>query len=126
MLFAMLLSVGGYAQRDSAKKLEQIYENADEMPQPPGGTEGLMKYLQKNLKMPKEAAKAGVNGTVYKSIIVNKKGKIENVMIKRDPCGHGCAEEAMRVIKKMPRWKPGKMYGKPVNVRYIIPVKFVS
>ena len=57
-------------------------------------------------------------------LVVSKDGKVTDVKVKKDPVGYGCAEEEVRVIKKMPKWKPGKMNGLLVSVRYSVPVKF--
>jgi protein TonB len=105
---------------------EEIIETGfDENPEPPGGAAGYAKYLAEHIKYPARAIDAGVQGTVYISLVVDKTGNVSDVKIKSDRVGYGCGEEAVNVISKMPPWKPGKMGGKPVKVRYTIPVKFL-
>jgi len=102
-----------------------IYETFDEQPEFPGGTAAYMKYLQDHIKYPPAALDAGVQGTIYISLVISSTGQIKEVKIQRDPVHYGCGDEAVRVIMAMPPWKPGKINGKAVAVRYVIPVKFV-
>lgn len=101
-----------------------IYNTYDEPPTPPGGKKGYLQYLKKNIKF-SEPRDSACNGTVYVSIIVLKDGSLTNVHIEKDEIGRRCGEEAVRVIKSMPPWKPAKRNGKPINMNYVIPVKFV-
>lgn len=93
------------------------------MPEFPGGEEALIKYLKKNIVYPKLASDYKIEGRVEVDFIIERDGSISNVKI-RKPLGYGCDEEAMRVIRNMPRWKPGMQDGKPVRVSYMIPLKF--
>lgn len=93
------------------------------MPQFPGGTEALKKYLQENLKYPTMASEMGIAGKVYVSFVVDKTGNINAIKIVRG-IGGGCDEEAIRVIKQMERWTPGKQNGHPVSVYFTLPVVF--
>ncbi len=95
----------------------------DEMPEFPGGIEKLMEYLANNIKYPKKAKKNKVQGKVFVNFIVEKDGSISNIKILKG-IGYGCNEEVIRVLKKMPKWKPGKHNGKPVRVIFNLPVKF--
>ena len=95
----------------------------EEMPEFPGGQEALLTYLVKKVEYPKEAMDAKVEGNVYISFIVERDGKISEVKALRG-IGGGCDEEAVRVVKSMPKWKPGKQNGKPVRVRYNMPIRF--
>ncbi|MFH1319604.1 MAG: energy transducer TonB [Bacteroidota bacterium] len=95
----------------------------EEMPTFGNGDKDLINYLAKNIKYPEMAKNAGIQGTVNLSFIVNKKGKITNVKVLRG-IGGGCDEEAMRIVKNMPRWNPGKQRGKPVKVSFSLPVRF--
>ncbi len=96
---------------------------ADEMPEFPGGNAALIKYLSQNIKYPEAAKAKKVQGTVYVNFIVSSKGKVLFPYIVRG-IGYGCDEEALRVIRNMPAWKPGKQNGKPVLVRTNLPVMF--
>jgi TonB family protein len=100
-----------------------VYQIVEEMPQYPGGENALMDYVSKNVVYPKEAQEKGISGRVFVSFIVEKDGSVSNVDVKRG-IGGGCDDEAVRVIKAMPKWKPGKMKGKPVRVSYMMPITF--
>ena len=100
-----------------------VYQIVEEMPQYPGGENALMDYVSKNVVYPKEAQEKGISGRVFVSFIVEKDGSVSNVDVKRG-IGGGCDDEAVRVIKAMPKWKPGKMKGKPVRVSYMMPIIF--
>lgn len=103
---------------------DEIYEVVEKMPEfPDGGMPGLMKYLSANIRYPEAAHKAGTQGRVTVQFVVGKDGCIGNVSILRgvDPA---LDAEAIRVIKMMPRWEPGTHKGKPVRVKYTVPVMF--
>lgn len=95
----------------------------EEMPQFPGGENEMLKYLRNHIKYPIGAREANITGVVYVSFIVDKEGEIKNIEILRG-IGGGCEEEAVRVIKKMSKWKPGKQNGQAVNVEFKLPVSF--
>ena len=96
----------------------------EQMPDFPGGEGELYKYLQEHIKFPPLARESGITGTVYIRFIVDKNGKISNVSLLRG-IGGGCDEEAIRVIKGMPDWKPGRQNGLAVPVYFTSPVKFI-
>lgn len=97
---------------------------AEEMPEFEGGVEGLMKYVMKNISYPYLAREANKEGTVYVSFVVNEFGNVEGAKVMKG-IGYGCDEEVLNVIGKMPRWKKaGKNNGRPVKVRFNIPVSF--
>lgn len=83
----------------------------------------LPEYLRNNLRYPELAKEAGIMGTVYLTFVVNEEGKVVDVAILRG-VGGGLDQEAIRVISKMPDWKPGMVNGKPVRTRFNLPVKF--
>ncbi len=95
----------------------------EEMPQFPGGEEALYKYLVENLTYPQTAKEKGIQGKVWITFVVEKDGSITDVRIMRD-IGGGCGEEAMRVVRNMPKWKPGKQNGVLVRVQFNLPVSF--
>jgi periplasmic protein TonB len=102
---------------------EQVHLWVEEMPNFPGGNQELMSFFANNLCYPEIAKRAGVEGKVVLSFIVDKSGKIIDVEILKG-IGAGCDEEAMRVINSMPNWNPGKQNGKPVLTKLKIPVVF--
>lgn len=102
---------------------QEIFQIVEEMPSFPGGEAKLMEYIAKNIKYPQIARETGVQGRVFVGFVVEPDGSISNVKLLRG-IGGGCDEEAMRVIKSLPKWKPGKQRGKAVRVSYQIPVFF--
>ncbi len=104
---------------------EPILEIVEEEAEFPGGQGELAKYLMKNIKYPEMALDAGIGGRVYLRFVVSSSGNISNVKVTRGiaDCKE-CDDEAVRVVRGMPSWKPGKNNGKPVNMWYNLPVKF--
>ncbi|OQX72344.1 MAG: hypothetical protein B6D61_13930 [Bacteroidetes bacterium 4484_249] len=92
-------------------------------PEFPGGLSAMQKFIIDNLEYPQAAREAGISGNVYIEFVVWKDGSIREVAVKRG-IGGGCEEEAMRIVKLMPKWKPGLQRTKPVNVPMVLPVKF--
>ena len=93
-------------------------------PEPPGCDSGLEAFFRHNIIYSDSMLNAGAFGTVYINVLIDTNGTLSDFQIEKDNAGHGSAEEAIRVLKLMPRWIPGKMKGNPVNMRYTIPVKF--
>jgi protein TonB len=93
------------------------------MPEFPGGTQALMKYLGESIKYPVIAQENGIQGRVICQFVVNKDGSIVDIEVVRsvDP---SLDKEAVRVIKSMPKWTAGRQRGKPVRVKYTLPVNF--
>ena len=100
-----------------------VYTVVEKQPSFPGGQDGYVKFLVENIKYPAEAMKKSVMGTVYISFVVEKDGSVTDVKVLRG-IGSGCDEEAVRVVKMMPKWNPGEEKGKPVAVQYNLPIKF--
>ena len=100
-----------------------VYDVVEQMPSFPGGISGLRTYLNQNIRYPAEAQETCVQGRVVVSFVVGKDGHISDVTVLRsvDP---SLDKEAIRVVRNMPRWTPGKQGGEPVRVRYTIPVSF--
>ena len=107
-------------QEDEPKKTFTVVEV---MPEYPGGENEMMKFLAENIKYPTVAKENGISGKVYVTFIVEKDGLINDITILRG-IGAGCDEEAIRVIKMMPKWKPGTQRGQAVRVQYNVPIKF--
>ena len=93
------------------------------MPEFQGGDEELMKFLKNNISYPQMAKEAGTQGTVHLTFVVEKDGSITDVKLLKG-IGDGCEQEAMRVVKMMPKWKPGINHGNPVRVQCNLPIKF--
>ena len=101
-----------------------VFVFVENQPEFPGGDEARIKYLQENIQYPEEAYKAGVQGTVFVTFVIEKDGRITNVKVLRG-VGGGLDEESVRVIRNMPRWKPGTQRGKAVRVQYNMPIRFI-
>ena len=101
----------------------RVYDVVEQMPSFPGGNSGLMTYLNQHTHYPAEAQENGVQGRVVVSFVVEKNGQINDVTVMRhvDP---SLDKEAIRVVRNMPRWTPGKQGGEPVRVRFTVPVSF--
>ena len=93
---------------------------ADVMPEFRGD---LFRYLSENMRYPRMAVEALTQGTVYLTFVVEKNGDIGDIKVLK-AVSEGCTEEAIRVVKSMPKWNPGKNHGQPVRVQYNLPVKF--
>jgi TonB family protein len=102
----------------------EIFNMVDDSPVFPGGEEGRVAFLQQNLRYPESARDAGDQGTVFVSFVIRDDGRIANVKVLRG-VSTAIDEEAVRVVKMMPRWTPGKLDGEPVNVQFNMPIRFV-
>jgi len=101
----------------------KIYDKVDEMPQFPGGDEALRKFIGQKVTYPKEAQEKGIQGRVYIKFVISSEGNVSNVEVARsvDPL---LDQEAIRVVKSIPQWKPGKINGEDVNVQFTVPINF--
>lgn len=102
---------------------EEIFTVVENDPEFPGGLEALYKFIGENVKYPQVAKESGITGKVYVQFVVEKNGSVGNVKVLRD-IGGGCGTEAVRVVKMLPKWKPGMQRGKAVRVYYTLPVNF--
>lgn len=103
---------------------EVIFMVVETMPEFPGGQQALSKYLNENVKYPVIAQENGIQGRVICQFVVNKDGAIVDVEVVRSGGDPSLDKEAVRVIKSMPKWNPGKQRGKAVRVKYTVPVNF--
>ena len=145
LLFAVLLFVNNLQAQDAMKdpknldkivvidpanEIEQLQESrgevfthVEEMPKYPGGDKAMMKYLSQNIKYPDEAQKQGIEGTVVCRFVVSSTGEVTDVTIVKS-LSPETDEEAIRVVKDMPKWIPGKQKGEEVSVYYVLPIRF--
>ena len=98
-----------------------VAENAPEFP---GGSDSLYAYIARNIKYPETAKKEKIEGRVFVTFVIEKDGQVSSAKILRD-IGGGCGEEAIRVVKNMPKWKPGTQRGNPVRFQFNLPVSFM-
>ncbi|MDR1742923.1 MAG: TonB family protein [Dysgonamonadaceae bacterium] len=105
------------------KKEEEIFTIVENQPEFPGGDAARVKFLNDNIKYPVVAAENGIQGRVTCNFVVERDGSITDVQVVRgvDP---SLDKEAVRVIKSMPKWIPGKQRGQPVRVRFTLPIQF--
>lgn len=102
---------------------EVIYEIVEEEAEFPGGKKAMLNYLAENLKYPESAIELGVQGRCYVKFVVSAKGQVYNVKVLKGVTDcPGCDKEVVRVIKTMPKWKPGRVNGKDVDSYYRLPV----
>ena len=121
MMFVLLFSF--MTSTAQTKKNDMLFSVVEVMPQYPGGQIAMMKYIMENMKYPEQAMKKGIQGRVAVSFIVEKDGSISNVRPIHSV--HTLLDkEAIRVVKSMPKWSPGKQHGKPVRVQLIVPIMF--
>ena len=134
MLLLLMLAAATSASAQVDNSIDNVFSEKDrdgneafdvveQMPSFPGGVNALMAYLSSSMKYPPEAEKKGLQGRVILSFIVETDGSISNVEIKKSI--HPLLDaEAIRVVKAMPQWYPGKHKGQPVRVKYTLPLTF--
>lgn len=105
------------------EEVEETFIVVEHMPTYPAGLNAFYKFIGKKMKYPPRARSLGVQGKVIISFVINKEGKMTEIQILRG-LGAGCDEEAIRVLKKVPHWNPGKQRGKAVKVQMVIPITF--
>ena len=115
--------LGGLSALEDAPSNDSIYQIVEEMPEFPGDVEALMDFVGKNVKYPEQAKEKEISGRVFIGFVIEKDGSVNEVKVLRG-IGGGCDEEAVRVVKSMPKWKPGKQKGEPVRVSYMLPINF--
>ena len=117
LLFSFMTSTA------QTKKNDMVFDVVEVMPQFPGGPIAMLKYIMENIKYPEQAMKEGIQGRVTVRFIVEKDGSISDVrpVLSVHPLLN---KEAVRVVESMPKWSPGKQNGKPVRVRFNVPVMF--
>lgn len=109
--------------KEEPKVDNTVYEFVEKNPSFPGGEAELLAYLGGNIKYPQFAQESGIKGRVYVQFVVERDGSITEVKTVRD-IGGGCGKEAERVVRSMPKWSPGEQNGRPVRVKYTLPVLF--
>jgi protein TonB len=112
------------AKEEEEEEEAQVFFIVEDMPEFPGGEMALRTYIANAIKYPVIAQENGIQGKVYVTFVVGKDGSVSDAKIARgvDP---SIDKEALRVVNTLPKWKPGKQRGKPVNVSYTVPINFV-
>lgn len=101
-----------------------VFVVVETMPEFPGGTQAMFRFTSDNLKYPVIAQENGIQGRAICQFVVNKDGSIVEVEVVRSSGDPSLDKEAVRLIKSMPKWKPGRQRGKPVRVKYTVPINF--
>ncbi len=101
----------------------EIIMYVEQHPEFPGGEEAMHRFLDANIRYPDAARENDIAGRVLVRFMVNEDGTISHAKVERG-IGYRCDEEALRVIRAMPRWHPGKVNGKPVRAMYVLPITF--
>ena len=111
----------------SKKEMDKdgIYSNTDVLPEYPGGKQAIQKYIEENINYPQAAVDDDVEGTVQVSFAIDENGNVYKATAAGKGIGYGLEQEALRVVKKMPKWKPGMVNGKKVKTRLSLPVVFL-
>ena len=123
LLFLLLVFTLGFQVNVCAQKTSKVYDVVEQMPSFPGGQQAMMKFMKNNIRYPEALKKNKVQGMVLVQFVVDQTGSITNPVVKRS-IEPSLDAEALRVVRAMPKWNPGKQNGKPVKVRYTLPVSF--
>ena len=123
-MMAVLCLMTANAQKTVVSQSKQnVYDVVEQMPEFPGGMPAMIEFLQTNLNYPKDAKKQKVGGRVLVMFVVETDGSMSNVRVAKK-IFPSLDAEALRVVKAMPKWNPGKEKGKPVRVNYTLPIVF--
>jgi len=122
VLFFLFAGFTTQAQEKEQKKGD-VYMVVEEMPEYPGGLDGLKNFIVENVKYPEQAKKNKLEGKVFVSFVIDEHGNVTNAKVVRavDP---ELDKEALRVVNKMAKWTPGKQKGENVKVQYTLPIQF--
>ncbi|MBR5778348.1 MAG: energy transducer TonB [Bacteroidales bacterium] len=123
LLAAIAMFCGFGAKAQKVVFDDEIYTVIEVAPEFPGGVDSMYAFISRNIKYPEEALKNNVSGNVYVTFVVEKDGQITSTRLLRD-IGAGCGQEALRVVRSMPKWKPGTSQGKPKRVQFNLPFVF--
>ena len=126
LFLVLLVCLPSFAQQKPVEKVDSdgVYLMPDQLPEFPGGIQAMMKFLSTNIKYPVEAQKKGISGRVIVQFVIMEDGTLDQAKVIRgvDPL---LDEEALRVVKSMPKWKPGMDRGEAVKVRFTAPIMFI-
>ena len=124
VMFTLPVNFKLYMYRRAKKNDEMVFSNPESQPEFPGGWNAVKEYLQMNIRYPKECVENRNEGKAFVRFIVEKNGKIKKVELARSSGNSLLDKEAIRVVKKMPRWNPGTIYNKPERMAVTMPVEF--
>lgn len=118
------ISIQAFGQENESVKLPH-YDVIEEAAEFPGGKDSLMRFIKENMKYPERAKKEGIEGKCYLQFVIEKDGSVSNIQVKKgvEDCPE-CDAEAVRILKSMPHWKPGKSQGEDAISVYSLPISF--
>ena len=105
------------------EETDEIFVIVEDKPQFPGGNAEFLKFLRENMHYPRQARSMAIEGKVFVQAIVGKDGALNDIVVLKG-IGGGCDEEAVRVVAKSPKWKPGRQRGNAVKTKIVIPIVF--
>ena len=111
------------ADEETKPQSKKVYESVEQMPEFPGGIAAMMRYLSENIKYPPEAAKNNIEGRVVLQFVIDETGQVGDIQVAR-PVSEELDAEAVRVVKSMPKFEPGRQDGEAVSVWYTLPINF--
>jgi protein TonB len=111
-------------EQEEEQEEEVIFIIVETMPEFPGGAQAMMRFISENIQYPPAAQEKGIQGRVICQFVIEKDGKVTDIQVVRSSGEPSLDKEAVRVINSMPKWKPGTQGGKPVRVKYTVPVNF--
>ena len=123
MILAVISFTTAGAQNKAEANSGKVYETPEVMPEYPGGVPKLMEFLSANVRYPVEAQRSKIEGRSVIGFVVERDGSISNVSVTKGSYPL-LDDEAIRVVKEMPKWKPGMINGKPVRVKFNLPIYF--
>lgn len=126
VLIALAIFCSGYTiAQTTEEEVVELINYVEKQPEFPGGTDSMFAFIQRNIRYPEEAKRAGIEGRVFVTFVVEKDGQVSDAKILRD-IGGGCGEEAIRVVNIMPKWLPGSLRigGEPARMQFNLPVMF--
>ena len=112
-----------FEEAPEEENVDEIFNIVEDQPEFPGGLAAFYKYVGNKMKYPSQARRMGIEGRVYLQFVVDRDGSITDIVAVKG-IGAGCDEEAVRVMKTVPKFKPGKQRGRPVRVRMSLPIVF--
>jgi len=123
IVFSVLFVITNAQKPEKAEKVGDVFLIVEEMPEFPGGEQALREFIAKSVKYPEEAQKAGTQGKVYITFVVDTDGSVIDAKVARGVVP-SLDNEALRVVNMLPKWKPGKQKGQAVKVSYTVPINF--
>ncbi|MEM9338840.1 MAG: energy transducer TonB [Bacteroidota bacterium] len=112
-----------FEEAPEEEEVDEIFTIVEEPAGFPGGIKAFYQYLSKSIKYPRQATRMGIEGRVFVQFVVEKDGSLTDIRVVKG-IGAGCDEEAIRVLKSSPKWKPGKQRGRAVKQKIVQPISF--